>query len=974
MTESNGMTTSNARLVLARAVVSGHLVAILGWDSEVVVDDLLASYIAERIDASSDRTPHGLQPIADLAEARFSRQDLVILVRDGMRRSYDRLAPIPSFLVRHRVKLIVDTRLDSRLEEAFKAAKVPFTTIYAGEDVSFASQRDTLIFKVRGSTDRPNSLALTTSDWRRTRSSLSKLFDSLRVLAAPCAFLVVGHAPGSVLAREVVAELLGDTPARSRSGVFASTDPADPEGDYWSRTWHFHHCSVDDLSAPFEFQDASASAHIDEEMRVVGTRALEVGEGAALVGREVDLERLTQHAVRYRIGVLHGSAGCGKTSLLRAGLVTTLAGFDMDVLYYDLRQGIPRDHRDVRSSREIVYVYDHVEEALTARTRQESASFISDLVTGARLGAPTPPRIVLSVEESYLAQLDYSTPDGLRLLNHGLPLGNLDIRSTVLARLLARLIGVSEQKIGPVAETLYGEGTGIQAWKLQLVAHYLHSGNPPVLSGDVVDAALSDHFLHLLRQRDLAETGAIRRLMRLVASRGAARVQWSELRRHGDLEEVARLLLDHRILLRRSLGDEDGVLLASDAYLAAFRRFYGEDLEVSVALGRLAEQSVEAFRRFSVLPSAEVVDLFVGAFDGASLQDSMAEVLIRADVASGRGAERWGHAGRRASTTIQSSLLDGVRQDRLDLADAILLAEVLDEYGVDELFHVVREVSLQDERSNPKLPRRGEKGWQALDVLVRADVEKSGGALRQLVPRGHVLVPGGVAIIGSDRFNDESPVHQRRVFSFFVGVFPVTVAEWNSAAVEEMYRDPRLPRVVRSHLMTRASVDLKRIQGEASVAAGGISWFEAFAFLGQFGARLPTEFEWEWAVRGPQARMFPWGDSMGDVACNIDGRGPNARSDVAAGAPENESWCGMREAIGNVWEWTLSLYRPYPGSEAEDRESLAIDGPRVLKGASYATAPPDCHASYRLRYPARGEFDYFGLRSTFPNWSPSWTR
>ena len=123
-----------------------------------------------------------------------------------------------------------------------------------------------------------------------------------------------------------------------------------------------------------------------------------------------------------------------------------------------------------------------------------------------------------------------------------------------------------------------------------------------------------------------------------------------------------------------------------------------------------------------------------------------------------------------------------------------------------------------------------------------------------------------------------------------------------------------------------------------------VSWFEAAALARAHGARLPTEAEWEkaatWDQETGEAREYPWGDEPPDQGrANVDQvlLGP-----APAGAyPDGASPCGALGMLGDVWEWTASEFRGYPGFTAhpykEYSEVFFGSDYKVLRGGSWAT-------------------------------------
>jgi iron(II)-dependent oxidoreductase len=134
-----------------------------------------------------------------------------------------------------------------------------------------------------------------------------------------------------------------------------------------------------------------------------------------------------------------------------------------------------------------------------------------------------------------------------------------------------------------------------------------------------------------------------------------------------------------------------------------------------------------------------------------------------------------------------------------------------------------------------------------------------------------------------------------------------------------------------------------------------VSWFEADAFARAHDARLPTEEEWEkaatWDQESEQALQYPWGNErpVPGVHANVDQlTGGTARADAyAAGA----SPYGVLGMIGDVWEWTSSVFAGYDGFSPfpyrEYSEPFFASGYRVLRGGSWATRPSVATPTFR---------------------------
>jgi ergothioneine biosynthesis protein EgtB len=148
-----------------------------------------------------------------------------------------------------------------------------------------------------------------------------------------------------------------------------------------------------------------------------------------------------------------------------------------------------------------------------------------------------------------------------------------------------------------------------------------------------------------------------------------------------------------------------------------------------------------------------------------------------------------------------------------------------------------------------------------------------------------------------------------------------------------------------------------------------VSYAEAAAYARFRGMSLPTEAEFHRAAYGTQQgteRKYPWGDAPPDAS---RGNFDFARWDpVAVGSyPDGRSAFGLEEPLGNAWEWTSSLFAPYPGFEPfpfyRGYSADFFDGRHfVVKGASPRTAASMLRRSYRNWFQPHYPFVYASFR------------
>ncbi len=141
-----------------------------------------------------------------------------------------------------------------------------------------------------------------------------------------------------------------------------------------------------------------------------------------------------------------------------------------------------------------------------------------------------------------------------------------------------------------------------------------------------------------------------------------------------------------------------------------------------------------------------------------------------------------------------------------------------------------------------------------------------------------------------------------------------------------------------------------------------ITWFEAEAYAAWRGGRLPTEAEWEYAARGPESTVYPWGAEWDPMLANVV---DSAGLTPVGSCPEGASWVGALDMAGNAREWV----NDWLGTDYyEDSPSIDPPGPergvkKVEKGGWWGSVPYAARGAYRhFEDPPQYEDGHIGVR------------
>jgi len=231
--------------------------------------------------------------------------------------------------------------------------------------------------------------------------------------------------------------------------------------------------------------------------------------------------------------------------------------------------------------------------------------------------------------------------------------------------------------------------------------------------------------------------------------------------------------------------------------------------------------------------------------------------------------------------------------------------------------------------------------------------------------------PGGIVAIGHDgagfAYDNEGPRHDALVHPHRLADRLVTNGEWQAFIDDGGYRRSELWLSDGWAAVTgqgwEAPLYWERVDdlwheytlaGRYPLDPGRpvvhVSHYEADAYARWAGVRLPTEEEWEAAVADQPLLEPPF---------ELDGPHPRPPAPDDAGP--------LRQAFGEVWQWTTSPYVGYPGfapaaGAVGEYNGKFMSGQMVLRGSSAFTPPGHTRSTYRNFFPPQARWALTGVR------------
>jgi formylglycine-generating enzyme required for sulfatase activity len=212
------------------------------------------------------------------------------------------------------------------------------------------------------------------------------------------------------------------------------------------------------------------------------------------------------------------------------------------------------------------------------------------------------------------------------------------------------------------------------------------------------------------------------------------------------------------------------------------------------------------------------------------------------------------------------------------------------------------------------------------------------------------VIPAGDLLVGDDDLEFAKVRVQSHFETFCIDQTEVTVADYEACVEAGGCQTPR-----------SLSGCNWGVSGQENHPVTCIDWPRADAYCRWAGKRLPNEWEWEFAARGPNGNAYPWGNqapSSQYLNWKYEAVG-GATTSVGAYPDGQTVGTHVFDMAGNVWEWTGSVW-----CDSKDPNSACEPGVYTARGGSFGSSY-DIHVRSAWRDPDSAGDHRFGFRCAY---------
>jgi len=230
-------------------------------------------------------------------------------------------------------------------------------------------------------------------------------------------------------------------------------------------------------------------------------------------------------------------------------------------------------------------------------------------------------------------------------------------------------------------------------------------------------------------------------------------------------------------------------------------------------------------------------------------------------------------------------------------------------------------------------------------------------------PEDMVQIPAGQFFMGSDAKDapdNEKPSHNVTVESSCMDLYEVSVRKYKACSDEGKCRrapaEVDWPKITAAERTTYSPLCTISDPEKLDHPITCVTWEMADNYCKANDKRLPTEAEWEFATRGPDGRIYPWGDdpptalhlNACDAQCLAWGKAHKveltalekgddgfATTAPVGKFPAGRSRFGPYDVVGNVWEWVADWYGNYQPDATKNPLGPPSGERKVIRGGAW---------------------------------------
>jgi len=230
-------------------------------------------------------------------------------------------------------------------------------------------------------------------------------------------------------------------------------------------------------------------------------------------------------------------------------------------------------------------------------------------------------------------------------------------------------------------------------------------------------------------------------------------------------------------------------------------------------------------------------------------------------------------------------------------------------------------------------------------------------------PERTAKIPAGQYFQGSDTKDaapNEKPSHNVTLNAFCMDLYETTAKEYKACSdvgkCRRASNEVEWPNITPADRKLYSPLCTFGKEGMEDHPINCVSFEMAETYCKAQGKRLPTEAEWEYATRGPDGRIYPWGDEAPTAkhvnACGTEcvAWGQKHGTALTALYPEDDGYpttspvgkfeagrsrFGPYDVAGNVWEWVADWYAPYAGGAETNPKGPDTGDKKVIRGGAW---------------------------------------